>query len=84
MVISQDCSMQIRVQILLQLLNSVWIFITGGFVDVVTDSYRQKYIIETCHAGIQGDDLEDTAKYTGGHLGINKTHDKSIKSILLT
>ena len=27
-------------------------FITGGSVDVVTDSDRQKYIIETCHAGI--------------------------------
>ena len=51
-------------------------FITGGFVDVVTDSDRQKYIIETCHAGIQGDDVEETAKYTGGHLGINKTHNK--------
>ena len=51
-------------------------FITGGLVDVVTDSDKQKYIIETCHAGIQGDDLEDTAKYTGGHLGINKTQDK--------
>ena len=49
-------------------------FITGGFVDVVTDSDRQKYIIETCHAGIQGDDVEDTAKYTSGHLGIIKTH----------
>ena len=35
-------------------------FITGGFVDVVIYSDRQKYIIETCHAGIQGDDVEDT------------------------
>ena len=51
-------------------------FITGGFVDVVTDSARQKYIIETCHTGVQGDDVEDTAKYTGGNVGINKTQDK--------
>ena len=51
-------------------------FITGGSVDVVTDTDRQKYIIETCHAGVQGDDVEVTAKYTGGHVGINKTHDK--------
>ena len=49
-------------------------FITGGFVDVVTETDRQ-YIIETCHAAVLMEDVEDTAKYTGGHLGINKTHD---------
>ena len=52
-------------------------FITGGFIDVVTEADRQKYIIETCHAGVQGDDVDDTAKYTGlYHVGINKTQDK--------
>ena len=51
-------------------------FITGGFVDVITDLDRQKYIIEMYHAGVQGDDVDDTAKYTGGHVGINKTQDK--------
>ena len=45
-------------------------------MDVITDLDRQKYIIEMCHAGIQGDDIDDTAKHTGGHLGINKTQDK--------
>ena len=50
--------------------------IKRGFVDVVTDSDRQKCIIETRHAGVQGGDIEDTAKHTGGHVGINKTQDK--------
>ena len=51
-------------------------FFTGGFIDVVADLDRQKYIIETCHAGVQGDEIEDTAKHTGGHVSINKTQDK--------
>ena len=74
MVISKDCSMdEYRFYYGCKFSMD---FITGGFVDVVTDSDRHKYIIKTCHPGIQGDDVEDTAKYTGGHLGINKTHDK--------
>ena len=42
-------------------------FITGGFVDIVTDSDRQKYIIEMCHADVQEDDVDNTAKHTCGH-----------------
>ena len=45
-------------------------------MDVITDLDRQKYIIETCHAGVQGDDVDDTEKHTGSHVRINKTQDK--------
>ena len=34
---------------------------------------RQYYIVETTHAGVQAKDVEDTARNTGGHVGINKT-----------
>ena len=37
---------------------------------------RQKCIIETSHTGVQGDDVDKTAKHTGGHIGIKKTQDK--------
>ena len=50
-----------------------------GHVEVVTDKDHQHYIIETSHAGVQtedGEQFEETAKHTGGHLGINKTQEK--------
>ena len=54
-------------------------FFVEGHVEVVTDKEHQNYIIEASHAGVQGEDgeeLEETAKHTGGHPGINKTQEK--------
>ena len=53
-----------------------WISFIGGHVEVITDKQQQYYIVETTHAGVQAKDVEDTARNTGGHLGINKTCEK--------
>ena len=52
---------------------TTWISFIGGHVEVITDKQWQYYILETSHAGVQAEDVEDTARNTGGHLGINKT-----------
>ena len=54
----------------------MWIFIIGNRVEVIIDKARQYYLIEMNHAGIFTDGLEETAKLTGSHLGINKMADK--------
>ena len=33
-------------------------------------------VFHNWHAGVQAEDVEDTARNTGGHLGINKTCEK--------
>ena len=53
-----------------------WISFIGGHVEVITDKQWQYYIVETTHAGVQAKDVEDTARNTAGHLGINKTCEK--------
>ena len=40
---------------------------------MITDKQWQYYIVGTTHAGVHSEDVEDTARNTGGHLGINKT-----------
>ena len=55
---------------------TTWISFIGGHVEVITDKQQQYYILETSHAGVQAKDVEDTARNTGGHLGINKTCEK--------
>ena len=50
-----------------------WISFIDGNVEVITDKQWQYYIVETTHAGVQSEDVEDTARNTGGHLGINRT-----------
>ena len=52
---------------------TTWISFIGGHIEVITDKQWQYYIVETTHAGVQSKDVEDTARNTGGHLGINKT-----------
>ena len=71
-------------KLLATLVNSVtstvtvmtWISFIGGHVEVITDKQQQYYIVETTYAGVQAKDVEDTARNTGGHLGINKTCEK--------
>ena len=43
-----------------------WISFIGGHVEVITDKQQQYYIVETTHAGVQAEDVEDTARNTGG------------------
>ena len=57
-------------------ITMMWISFAEGHVEVITDKQWQRYIIETSHAGVQGEELEDTAKHIGGHRGINKMQDK--------
>ena len=45
-------------------------------MDVITDWDRQKYIIRDMPCWCTGNDVDDTAKHTGGHVSINKTQDK--------
>ena len=50
-----------------------------GHIEVVTDKECQHYIIVMSYASVQeedGEELEETAKHTGGHPGINKTQEK--------
>ena len=53
-----------------------WISLIGGHVEVVMDKQWQYFILEMSHAGVQSEDIEDTARNTGGHLGINKMCEK--------
>ena len=52
---------------------TMWISFIGGHLEVITDKQWQYYIVETTHAGVHSEDVEDTARNTGGCLGINKT-----------
>ena len=49
----------------------MWISFIGGHVEVVTDKQQQYFILEMSHTGVQSEEVEDTARNTGGHLGIN-------------
>ena len=59
-----------------------WISFIGGHVEVITDKQWHYYIVETTHAGVQAEDVEDTARNTAGHLGINNMREDHITLLL--